>query len=69
MELGVVNVLQRHSDWGSNALWCEEIPNVRDPHKTVFFIGGKDDIINPEARPNLSFEFDLISQSPLHCIS
>lgn len=47
-ELGVANLLQRHFDWSSNALWYEEIPNARDPAKTMFVLGGKDDIVNAE---------------------
>ncbi|KAI0702899.1 hypothetical protein BC835DRAFT_1320187 [Cytidiella melzeri] len=45
-ELGVANFLQRHFDWNSNALWYEQIPNARDPHKTKFFLGGKDAIVD-----------------------
>ena len=45
-ELGVVNFLNRHFDWIANALWFEEIPNARDPTKTMFFLGGKDAIID-----------------------
>lgn len=46
MELGVANVLQRHFDWSSNSLWYDEIPNACDPSKTIFFVGGKDDIVD-----------------------
>lgn len=49
-ELGVANLLQRHFDWSSNALWYEEIPNARDPSKTFFVLGGKDSIVNAEVR-------------------
>ncbi|KAL0949481.1 hypothetical protein HGRIS_009534 [Hohenbuehelia grisea] len=45
-ELGVANLLQRHFDWSSNALWYEEIPNARDPNKTFFLIAAKDEIVN-----------------------
>lgn len=45
-ELGVANFLQRHFDWSSNCLWYEEIPNARDPKKTLFVLGGKDSIID-----------------------
>ena len=45
-ELGVANLLQRHFDWVSNSLWYEEIPNARDPSKTLFVMGGQDAIIN-----------------------
>ncbi|TFK55949.1 hypothetical protein OE88DRAFT_1622651 [Heliocybe sulcata] len=48
-ELGVANLLQRHFDWSSNSLWYEEIPNARDPSKTMFLVGGKDAIVNAEA--------------------
>ncbi|KAI0081737.1 hypothetical protein K474DRAFT_1612892 [Panus rudis PR-1116 ss-1] len=48
MELGVANFLQRHFDWSSNSLWYEEIPNARDPSKTMFFLGGKDDIVDAQ---------------------
>jgi len=47
-ELGVANFLQRHFDWASNSLWFEEIPNARDPSKTFFVLGGKDDIVCAE---------------------
>ncbi|KAG7096874.1 hypothetical protein E1B28_004280 [Marasmius oreades] len=47
-ELGVANFLQRHFDWSSNSLWFEEIPNARDPSKTLFLLGGKDSILNAE---------------------
>ncbi|KAJ4478210.1 hypothetical protein J3R30DRAFT_3333115 [Lentinula aciculospora] len=46
-ELGVVNLLQRNFDWSSNSLWYEEIPNARDPSKTLFLLGEKDSIIAP----------------------
>ena len=49
-ELGVANLLQRHFDWSSNALWCEEIPNARDPERTLFLVGGKDAIVNAEVK-------------------
>lgn len=49
-ELGVANLLQRNFDWVSNTLWFEEIPNARDPTKTKYFLGGKDDILNAEVR-------------------
>lgn len=45
-ELGVANLLQRHFDWVSNSLWYEEIPNARDPSKTLFVLGGKDSILH-----------------------
>ncbi|KAI5124921.1 hypothetical protein M0805_007349 [Coniferiporia weirii] len=45
-ELGVANLLQRHFDWLSNTLWFEEIPNVRDPRRTLFLLGGKDSIVD-----------------------
>ncbi|KAI0719588.1 hypothetical protein C8T65DRAFT_706265 [Cerioporus squamosus] len=45
-ELGVANFLQRHFDWSSNCLWYEEIPNARNPKKTMFVLGGKDSIID-----------------------
>lgn len=47
-ELGVVNLLQRHFCWTSNSLWFEEIPNATDPQKTLFLLGGKDDIVHSE---------------------
>ncbi|PPQ94006.1 hypothetical protein CVT25_009854 [Psilocybe cyanescens] len=47
-EIGVVNLLQRHFCWTSNSLWFEEIPNATDSHKTMFLLGGKDDIIHSE---------------------
>ncbi|KAI9001046.1 hypothetical protein BD414DRAFT_473454 [Trametes punicea] len=45
-ELGVANFLQRHFDWSANCLWYEEIPNARDHRKTMFFLGGRDCIID-----------------------
>ena len=45
-ELGVANFLQRHFDWSANCLWYEEIPNERNPKKTMFVLGGKDSIID-----------------------
>lgn len=57
-ELGVANLLQRHFCWTSNSLWFEEIPNARDPHKTFFLLGGKDDIIHSEVSPpSMQFGF------------
>lgn len=47
-ELGVANFLQRHFDWASNSLWYEEIPNARDPSKSMFVLGGQDSIIKSE---------------------
>jgi len=47
-ELGVANFLQRHFDWPANSLWYEEIPNARDPLKSMFVLGGKDSIVNSE---------------------
>lgn len=45
MELGTANLLQRHFDWSSNSLFYNEIPNARDENKTLFVLGGKDDIV------------------------
>ncbi|KAF7332075.1 hypothetical protein MKEN_00088000 [Mycena kentingensis (nom. inval.)] len=45
-ELGTANLLCRNFDWSSNSLWFEELPNARDPTKTLFLLGGKDTIIN-----------------------
>ena len=47
-ELGVANFLQRHFEWASNSLWYEEIPQARDPSKTLFVLGGKDGIVCAE---------------------
>ncbi|KII95108.1 hypothetical protein PLICRDRAFT_120922 [Plicaturopsis crispa FD-325 SS-3] len=47
-ELGVANLLYRHFEWSSNALWYEDIPNARDPSKTMFALGGQDSIVNAE---------------------
>ena len=52
-ELGVANFLQRHFDWNANALWYEEIPNARDATKTMFFVGGKDAIVDASVSPVL----------------
>ncbi|CAL1694886.1 unnamed protein product [Somion occarium] len=48
MGLGVANFLQRHFDWNANSLWIQEIPNVYDPSKTKFFLGGKDGVVDAE---------------------
>ncbi|ORX37879.1 hypothetical protein BD324DRAFT_578355 [Kockovaella imperatae] len=45
-EVGIANYIQRHFDWADNNLWFDEIPNVTDPRKTAFFLGGKDIIID-----------------------
>nr|VWO95213.1 Cellulose-growth-specific protein [Ganoderma boninense] len=82
MELGVANFLQRHFDWSSNSLWYEEIPNAKDPKRTMFFLGGKDTIIDADrvrrylsshgVRKNLRFDPDghhgeaLLTRSPFH---
>ncbi|KAG9087325.1 hypothetical protein FRC07_012848, partial [Ceratobasidium sp. 392] len=47
-ELGVANHIQRQFDWSANSLWFEEIPAARDVHRSAFFIGGKDSIIDGE---------------------
>jgi len=47
-ELGVANLLQRHFDWLSNALWFEEIPNACDPQCALYVMGGKDSIVDSE---------------------
>ncbi|KAF4602046.1 hypothetical protein EYR40_005247 [Pleurotus pulmonarius] len=47
-ELGTANLLQRHFDWSSNSLWYEEIPNARDPSKSFFLVGAKDEIVRAE---------------------
>lgn len=49
-ELGAANLIQRHFDWISNTLWVEEIPNARDPSRSLFLLGGKDCIVNAEVR-------------------
>lgn len=50
-ELGVANFLQRHFDWSENCLWYEQIPKARDPTRTMFFLGGKDSIIDANVSP------------------
>ncbi|KAF5344126.1 hypothetical protein D9758_008873 [Tetrapyrgos nigripes] len=47
-ELGVANLMHKHFDWSSNALWYEDIPNARDPSKTIFLLGAKDGLIRTE---------------------
>ncbi|QRW16517.1 hypothetical protein RhiXN_04518 [Rhizoctonia solani] len=47
-ELGIANHIQRQFDWSANSLWFEEIPGARDPKRSMFFIGGKDSIIDGE---------------------
>jgi hypothetical protein len=46
----VANFLQRHFVWSSNSLWYEEIPNARDPSKSMFVLGGQDPIVKSEVR-------------------
>jgi hypothetical protein len=48
-EVGIANLVQRHFDWAANTLWYDEIPNARDERKTKIILGGKDDIVHPEA--------------------
>ena len=60
-ELGVANFLQRHFDWNANALWYEQIPNARDPHRTRFFLGGKDAIVDA----TVSCSFSLFKRRSL----
>lgn len=50
-ELGICNLLRKHYCWTSNSLWFEEIPNATDPTKTLFLLGGKDDILNAKVKP------------------
>ncbi|CAE6365280.1 unnamed protein product [Rhizoctonia solani] len=47
-ELGIANHIQRQFDWSANSLWFEEIPSARDSKRSMFFIGGKDSIIDGE---------------------
>ncbi|THV08470.1 hypothetical protein K435DRAFT_847328 [Dendrothele bispora CBS 962.96] len=47
-ELGIANLMHKHFDWSSNALWYEDIPNARDPSKTIFLLGGKDGLLHTE---------------------
>ena len=60
-ELGICNLLRKHYCWTSNSLWFEEIPNATDSTKTLFLLGGKDDILNAEVAIfhscNLGFQF------------
>lgn len=58
MELGTANLLQRHFDWSSNSLFYEEIPNARDKQRTLFVLGGKDDIVASHVS-TAAFNFDL----------
>jgi hypothetical protein len=60
-ELGVANNIQRHFDWSSNALWYEEIPNARDGSKTLFVLGGKDEIVNAKVSKYYSFPCCLLN--------
>lgn len=45
-ELGIALMLQRYFDWSNNILWCEEIPNSTDSHKTAYFLSEKDAILD-----------------------
>ncbi len=36
----------QHFDWSTNTLFFEEIPNAKDESRTVFFLGGKDAIVD-----------------------
>lgn len=62
-ELGVSNLLQRHFCWTSNSLWFEEIPNGTDRSKTLFIMGGKDDIVHSEVSDKLLSHAHFISLS------
>ena len=62
-ELGVANFLQRHFDWNANALWYEEIPNARDPAKTMFFLGGKDAIVDASVSRARALHFPWSSRA------
>lgn len=54
-ELGTANLLQRHFDWASNALWYEQIPHARDARRTLFVVAGRDGILNgPRVRGYLA---------------
>ncbi|KAF7292390.1 hypothetical protein HMN09_01223100 [Mycena chlorophos] len=47
-EVGTAALMYRNFDWATNALWYENIPNARDPSKTIFLLGGKDALINTQ---------------------
>lgn len=66
-ELGVANFLQRRFDWSSNALWYEEIPNARDPSKTMFVLGGKDNILNAEVNEQCYYLATVLPAADVFC--
>ncbi|WWC73569.1 uncharacterized protein I206_107541 [Kwoniella pini CBS 10737] len=45
-ELGIANYISRNFDWADNTLFFDEIPEATDAHKTAFFLGGQDMIID-----------------------
>jgi len=45
-EVGTANYIQRNFDWAENTLFADEIPNLLDSHKTAFFLGAQDIIID-----------------------
>lgn len=49
-ELGVANLLHRNFQWSHNNLWIEDMPHARDPMRSLYVIGGKDDIVNAQVR-------------------
>jgi len=59
-ELGICNLLMKHYCWTSNSLWFEEIPYATDSTKTLFLLGGKDDILNAEVVIFISVSLDFI---------
>ena len=53
-EIGVANFLHRQFEWPDGSLWYEEIPHAKDPSKSMFVVGGKDFILNPDVRKFLA---------------
>lgn len=41
-------MLSRTFNWSVNLLFPEEIPNLVAPHRTAFFLAGRDSILNAE---------------------
>ncbi|WWC65979.1 uncharacterized protein I303_108601 [Kwoniella dejecticola CBS 10117] len=45
-EVGIANYISRYFDWADNTLFFDEIPGGADSHRTAFFLGGTDMIID-----------------------
>ena len=53
----------QHFDWSANTLFFEEIPNAKDESRTVFFLGGKDAILDA----HVGWYEDAVQEECSHC--